>query len=108
MNQGRLGRGQGRLLTRLLCWSYLEGAAHPRMDPAEVRVPAGLEIRRGLRHRVRAASVDHVVAERARVPGAVGERVVGHVLAIAGPAAGGDAVADVRRLILVDEGHPLA
>ena len=63
----------------------------------------GPEVRRRLGDRVRAAAVDHVVAQRARVPGAVGVRVVADVAAVARPRAGRDRVPDVGELVLVDE-----
>src|SRR5436190_12076429 len=84
-----------------------EGAAHPRMDAAEVGVLADRKVRRRRRDEMRRADrlVDGVdaQAEDARVPDAVGERVVRDVRAVARPRTGRDRVPDAERAVLVDE-----
>src|SRR3954462_10708016 len=86
----------------------LELSAHERVDPAEVGVAPHRKVLRRARDRVGRAAVDRVVAERAGVPDAVGPRVVADVGAVAGQVAGRDRVADLRRLVHVDEGQRLA
>src|SRR5436190_309338 len=72
-------------------------------DRAEVGVAADREARGRPRDGVGMAAVDRVVAERAGVPDPVGPRVVADVRAVARQVARRHRVADVRRLVGVDE-----